>query len=314
MSLPQLTSALTRRFAAWALALCGAALPCLAQEARSVTRSDQTPLLIDPAGSRLAAYYQQMETSLVGSGRLRQDRRPSGSAMDPDRLADSFMQIALRSEYSLRGGGMSRSGHAAHLRRWEMPVRLGVRFGASVHPAQQRADLAAVRDVARRLETASGHPVSLSAASPNFHVLILSDAERAGAGRLLRQLVPGISRAAVNAVTRMRPNTFCMVVAMPGRDPAQGYVQAVAIVRAEHPPLMRRSCIEEELAQGMGLANDSPHAWPSIFNDDEEFGVLTRHDELLLRLLYHDALRPGMAPEEVAAHLPRLCAQILRRS
>ena len=47
---------------------------------------------------------------------------------------------------------------------------------------------------------------------------------------------------------------------------------AVAIVRGEHPDLMRLSCIHEELAQGLGLANDSPYARPSVFNDDEEFG------------------------------------------
>ena len=44
----------------------------------------------------------------------------------------------------------------------------------------------------------------------------------------------------------------------------------------------------------MGLANDSPDARPSVFNDDEEFAFLTRHDELLLKMLYDPRLRPGM--------------------
>ena len=74
--------------------------------------------------------------------------------------------------------------------------------------------------------------------------------------------------------------------------------QAVALIRAEHPPLLRSACIHEELAQGMGLANDSPQARPSIFNDDEEFGLLTRHDELLLEMLYDPRLRTGMTLEE----------------
>jgi hypothetical protein len=148
----------------------------------------------------------------------------------------------------------------------------------------------------------------------NFHVLVLSDDERSGIGPHLRQLVPGISNAAVNAVRRMSRNTFCMVIAMPAADPSQGYARAVAIVRAEHPPRMRQSCIEEELAQGMGLSNDSDDAWPSIFNDDEEFGVLTRHDELLLRLLYSNQLSAGMSARDVAARLPVLCRQLLGHS
>ncbi|MFN7052469.1 MAG: DUF2927 domain-containing protein, partial [Gemmobacter sp.] len=70
------------------------------------------------------------------------------------------------------------------------------------------------------------------------------------------------------------------------------------VVRAEHPDLLRLSCLHEEIAQGLGLANDSPLARPSIFNDDEEFALLTRQDELMLKMLYDPALRPGMTAAE----------------
>jgi len=263
----------------------------------------------DPLQTPLGNYYQELERRLVGEGRLRQDR--AGHPIGADVLASSFMEIAMRSEYQLSGGGMIRSGHAAPLRRWEQPIRIAVGFGPSVPHAQQVQDRSVVNNVAARLARASGHSVRTVSSDANFHVLVLSDDERAGIGPHLRQLVPGISTAAVNAVRRMSRNTFCMVIALPSADPSMGFVRAVAIVRAEHPPRMRRSCIEEELAQGMGLSNDSPDAWPSIFNDDEEFGVLTQHDELLLRLLYSRQLRAGMSAREVAAMLPALCAQLL---
>ena len=48
----------------------------------------------------------------------------------------------------------------------------------------------------------------------------------------------------------------------------------------------------------MGLVNDSPTARPSIFNDDEEFALLTRQDEMMLRMLYDPRLRPGMTEAE----------------
>ena len=263
----------------------------------------------DPLATPLGAYYQELERRLVGDGLLRQDR--AGHPLAPDDLAQSFMEIALRSEYRMGASGIVRSGHAAPLRRWEQPVRIDVAFGPSVPHAQQVQDRSIVNAVAARLASASGHSVRTVGSGGNFHVLVLSDAERAGIGGHLRQLAPGISNAAVNAVRRMNRNTFCMLIAMPGADPSQGIVQAVAIVRAEHPPRMRRSCIEEELAQGMGLSNDSPDAWPSIFNDDEEFGVLTRHDELLLRLLYSRELTTGMSARDVAPRLPALCARLL---
>jgi hypothetical protein len=43
----------------------------------------------------------------------------------------------------------------------------------------------------------------------------------------------------------------------------------------------------------MGLANDSRQARPSIFNDDQEFALLTGHDELLLTILYDPACAPA---------------------
>ena len=69
------------------------------------------------------------------------------------------------------------------------------------------------------------------------------------------------------------------------------------MIRAEQSGLMRKSCIHEEVAQGLGLANDSPYARPSIFNDDDEFALLTTHDEMLLRILYDPRLTPGMSAE-----------------
>jgi hypothetical protein len=52
--------------------------------------------------------------------------------------------------------------------------------------------------------------------------------------------------------------------------------------------------MHEELPKGLGLPNDSPRARPSIFNDDEEFALLTDRTRLMLRILYDPALRPGM--------------------
>ena len=203
-------------------------------------------------------------------------------------------------------------GQASPLHRWEQPVRIDVSFGASVSPAQRGQDLNAIRTVAGRLQRASGHSVQVVDSRANFHVLVLSEAERANMRPLLRQLAPGLSRAAQNAFLRMRPNTFCMVVAIPGSDPAQGYQQAIAVVRAEHPPLMRRSCMEEELAQGMGLPNDSGEAYASIFNDDETYGVLTRQDELMLRMLYSDQLRCGLTARAVEPRILELAEAVLR--
>ena len=84
----------------------------------------------------------------------------------------------------------------------------------------------------------------------------------------------------------------------------------MALIRAEHPDLVRRTCIHEEIAQGLGLPNDSPTARPSIFNDDDEFALLTSHDELLLKMLYDPRLKAGMTADE-ARPVARIIAREL---
>ncbi|WP_300513955.1 DUF2927 domain-containing protein [Aliiroseovarius sp.] len=295
---------------AFALIASVASIPSEAV-AQAVSRAGTPTEIIstNSGNSGLRTYYKGIERQLLSRGYLRRDRRPGRLA--PEDLARNFMAIAMRSEYSLNGGGLSRSGREAPLRRWEKPVRIGVHFGASADAKQRAADLSAVRKVASRLQKASRHPVAVADSAVNFHILVLNDQERGGVKPFLREIAPTLSSAARNAILRMPPNVFCMVVAIPGKSRLEGYQQAIAVVRSEHPPTMRQSCMEEELAQGMGLANDSPEAWPSIFNDDEEFGVLTQHDELLLRMLYDDSLRPGMNASAVAGKVSLLAQALL---
>lgn len=61
----------------------------------------------------------------------------------------------------------------------------------------------------------------------------------------------------------------------------------------------------------MGLANDSPRARPSIFNDDEEFALLTRHDEMLLKILYDPRLTPGMTERDARPVIETIAAEML---
>ena len=111
-------------------------------------------------------------------------------------------------------------------------------------------------------------------------------------------MLPGVTKQNLAPVRELSDDTYCAVAAYAGGEDAYVYTAAVAVIRAENPDLLRLSCIHEELAQGLGLANDSPEARPSIFNDDDEFALLTSHDEALLAMLYDDRLTPGMSLEE----------------
>ena len=211
------------------------------------------------------------------------------------RLAEDYIDIALHEEHTRTATGFGGPANSV-LRRWEVPVQYALEFGPSVSRATRLRDQTQVAQLAARLAVASGHAISVSppgSTAGNFHVLILSESERRAAAPRLRQLVPGIDEGAVRLITDMPRETFCLVMAF-SRDGSAAYSEAVAIIRAEHPDLTRLACYHEELTQGLGLASDSDRARPSIFNDDQEFALLTDHDLLLLRIHYDPRLRPGM--------------------
>ncbi|SEK58434.1 DUF2927 domain-containing protein [Pacificibacter marinus] len=257
----------------------------------------QTPIdRVPSAQSRaMADYYAKVQSDLLRNDLLRTDSGSTDAPFSTHQLARNFDAIALNDEYTTIGGAFVARTTPSSLHRWTEPVRIGLEFGASIPDIQRAKDRKTVTDLTERLARASGHSITLSS-RPNFHVLVLNEDERQSIGPRLEQLIPGIGQAAIKSVENMPRSSYCLVIAS---DPADNgaYRQAVAIIRGEHPDLMRKSCFHEEIAQGLGLANDTPRARPSIFNDDEEFALLTPHDELLLRILYDPRLHTGMPPE-----------------
>jgi hypothetical protein len=264
------------------------------------------------ASREVAAYYEALQRQLLSRGLMRTDTGEDDVPLTAHILASNFDAIALNVEYIDIGGELIAHSEPTTLYRWDVPVRIGVEFGDSI-PARQRAhDLETVADLVPRLAQATRHTITQTQDSTeptNFHVLILNEEERQAIGPRLNELIPGIGATTIRAVENMPRTSYCAVIAS---DPADDGARrtAVAVIRGEHPDLLRRLCLHEEITQGLGLVNDSPHARPSIFNDDEEFALLTKHDELLLRLLYDERLRPGMSPE-IARHISTQIAQEL---
>ncbi len=247
----------------------------------------------------------------MARGLMRTDGGGRDVPFSKRQLIENFIKIALYDEYINDGATMIPRATESRLRRWETPVRMGLIFGDTIPQAQRREDRATVSRYARRLSLVTDHPIRLATPeNANFQILVLNEDERRAFASDLTQLVPGIDRMAVRTITNMPRSTFCLVFAFSKGD-SPSYSQAVAVIRGEHPDRLRESCLHEELAQGLGLANDSPAARPSIFNDDEEFALLTRHDELLLRMLYDPRLEPGMRADEARPILRQIAGELL---
>ncbi len=275
--------------------------------------ADSRQGVASPVSADLRAYYADVEAGLLSRGLLRTDGGGPDTPYDARRLTETFLRVAFTQEFDGTSGRLVRRDREGRLSRWSDDVAIGLVFGDSVSGTRRAADIAEVRDYAARLARAARHPVALTEAPGNFTVLVLNEDERRAAGPLLRRIVSGISDATVQAVIDLPRSEYCLVFGFDTQG-NETYGRAVALLRAEQPDLLHLTCLHEEIAQGLGLPGDSPFARPSIFNDDEEFGLLTTHDEALLRILYDPRLRPGMTAEDARPIVARIAEELLGAS
>lgn len=259
----------------------------------------------------LASYYRSIEAEFRRNDLLRTDSGGPDAPFNARQLAENFEAIALNTEYSEVGGELVPLATPSPVSRWDVPVVISMTFGETVPEDLRAVDRETLAELVPRLARATGHSVTIGAPEDaNFHVLVLDEDERRAFAPRIPELIPGVSQSALRSVVNLPRSTYCIVLAS---DPAddKSYRNAVAIIRSEHPPLMRKACLHEEIAQGLGLANDSLRARPSIFNDDEEYALLTYHDELLLKILYDDRLTTGMSPETARPIVAEIASELM---
>lgn len=244
-----------------------------------------------------AFFYMRIQQQALAQDLMRVDGGGIDTPYTSATVARNFERIVFYEEYVRNRGLEVSDGSQFGLQKWDKPVNFSLEFGASI-PAEARArDTQIVRRYAQRLARISKHPIALNPAQANFHILTMGQDDRPQLLRRIAELDPSLKLTSIAQILDAWKVVSCVVVTTSDDG---GYTPdlAVAIIRTELPALARQACYHEELAQGLGLANDSPQARPSIFNDDDEFALLTTHDEELLRLLYNPALTPGMSVEE----------------
>lgn len=258
----------------------------------------------------LRRFYARMENDLQIRGLMRTDGGGIDTPYTDRMVTDNFLEIALFDEHPAGTSLSQANPEPIGLRRWSGPVRVGLIQGQSVSAEDAAWQQAQTQSYVRRLARITGHPISYVDQNANFHVLVLDDDERRQAGPLMRQLVPRVDAATIERIETIPRSVQCLVVAFfePG---SQDYTAAFAVLRSEHQRESWRSCLHEEVAQGLGLPNDSSVARPSIFNEDEEFALLTSHDEVLLQILYDPRLRPGIMADEARPIVARIAAEKL---
>jgi hypothetical protein len=257
-------------------------------------------LLAGCADTSRERYWNAYQDLLDAQGLARTDRIASDRPYSNADLVAHFEMTAFGVDPEFEGSPLDAEGTGRDmLRRWEEPVR--VRIMGEVTPFDRRV----VSEMRARIEAATRLDIRFAAAGeePNLFLVFLSDEMREPFAGLFPE--DGGARDQVRSV--LGDDLICSGIvrrAGPGEPDAGRIFWAMAIIRTELPEPMRQSCVEEEFAQTMGLMRDDDRVAPSIFNEDDEFALLTQHDEYLLRILYDDSLAAGMERTEAMARVP----------
>ena len=231
-----------------ALGLGGCAPPAPTPQAPPLATTPTPPKPETAASAALRAYYAQVQMALLSQGLLRTDGGGEDAPFSDRNLTENFLKVALYEEYARGQIAATRSQTPIRLQRWTRPIRLSLQFGPSVPAARQASDRAHVASYLGRLAALTGHPIIVTDQNPNFWLHFASVDERAALGPALATELAELTPGQIASVTAMGRDTFCQVLTQ--SDPVTStYVAAVAVIPAEHPDLLRLSCILEELAQ-----------------------------------------------------------------
>jgi len=264
-------------------------------------------LLAGCSGSISAASYGNLARDLRAMGHLRTDRAPPDVPLDARELVRAFRDIAFAWEFHFRDGAVIAERLEKPLNRWSGTIRYSLAGDAytradTTEIAAVTAEIAALTGLTfRRVEGA--HDLTISIATPAGRAAISRDLEARGTPVYRRRY----------DLWRADPRWICGATLSGATDGSGRIVEAHVFLRAEVTGLLRRACLHEEIAQVLGLTNDSDSARPSIFNDDQEFALLTAHDAILLRTLYDPRLRPGMSAATAMPIVERIIAEEIGR-
>lgn len=256
-------------------------------------------------------YWQAYQANLQLDGKLRTDRAPADVPFTRGDLAQNFSKTAFGIDPEFEDVLTPEELDEVHvIRRWNAPISYAS-YG-TLTPGDQSA----LTGVMNRISRASGLAISEtsnpSAADWNMGIYFFGHAERES---FLAHLAENGETHLVELFSGLFSDRLICSGTMLRRVDDDGNLtgeigHALVFIRAELPDVLRQSCIEEEIVQGMGLIRDDDAVRPSLFNEDEEFALMTTHDEHLMRILYDARLRPGMTRDQAMPIVHRIAAEL----
>tara|TARA_B100001778_G_scaffold297399_1_gene270870 strand:+ start:67 stop:993 length:927 start_codon:yes stop_codon:yes gene_type:complete len=264
----------------------------------------------DPQETKLGKYYSLLEERKTSLGLLRQDGGGADTPFDVDDIVEAFEQLAFYNEYDIDKNKLLPNSNAVSLAKWKSNTNISVRFGGSVDEKQKDKDLKEINGLISNLSKITNHKIKISQQNVNMYVVVAKQNEIKDLISEIGLKRPEFDPKRIPIITLLPKDIHCMAMTSMSSEPNSAISSALVIIRSELPTIMRKACIHEEIAQSLGLTNDSHFARPSIFNDDDEFATLTKFDEILLQILYDNRLYPGISEKEASQLVRQIANEI----
>jgi hypothetical protein len=249
-----------------------------------------TPVALVLATLWLAACAGGVPPGEITSVRFGTVILPKGVARSNVDLAQDFLDLTFALESGER---------LDHLVRYERPVRV---YMGSPELAPYQPDLAALL---ARIRAEAG--------------VDIAETDDPGLAQIRIEAVPAAQ------IARVFPTAACFIV--PGETDWAGFMrrapdarlrwsdqeelgEAAIFLPPDTTPQDVRDCLNEEITQALGPANDLYRLPDSIWNDDNFYGMATPFDMTMLRALYQPELRSGMTRDEAAAVIVRVLNRV----
>jgi len=206
-------------------------------------------------------------------------------------ILDGFFKVALNAEW--------RTGESAdRVRRFDGAVRVFIDSRGT--PNRRDETAAIVRDIGERIEHLDIAIVD-QRENANFIVTLVNDAAIADTIRTIfgadraKEILQDLDPQCLSGFRR--DNTFRIE-----------HAETVVVVDAGD--FQFRDCAYEEILQALGPINDDDSLPWSTFNDTIQHGGFTVYDQLILNLLYHPDIRPGMTRAQIEKLAPDILPSI----
>ena len=264
----------------------------------------------DTKEAKLIKYYSRLEERKISLGLLRQDGGGTDTPFDVDDIVEAFEQLAFYNEYKIGENQLLPNTDMVNLGKWNSAINISMRFGNSVDAKQKDKDLLDIHNLLFILSEATKHEIKISNQNINMYIVVGIQKEVAELTSKIGANLPEFDPKRIPIITKLPKDIHCLAMTSMSSGPSSEIKSALIIIRSELPKLMRIACFHEEIAQSLGLTNDSHLARPSIFNDDDEFATLTKLDKILLQILYDNRLYSGISRQNSSQMVRQIAKDI----